>query len=443
VTPPGYEGPSVFGYETDALNRAAAISVHTSPLASLGSKDAGGMNVYVRELSYHIARRGLPIDIFTRRTDLETPEIVSPTDGVRVISITAGPTEPISKHDLFQYMPEFAEQMALFALRDRVSYDMIHAHYWLSGYAAHYVKRFWNIPFTLMFHTTAHMKNSVSDIQYHEPEFRDRMERRLVTLADSIIAGNPDERADLIWRQHANSEKICTIPPGVDTELFRPSDRLQARGRLDLRPDDGVITFVGRIDPIKGIDVLLESIRQLKALVTNRPVVLQLIGGDLDLAGNPTGPLETVSGWVKDLGIDANVRLLGSRPQNQLPLFYAASDVVCVPSRYESFGLVAVEAMACGRPVVASHAGGLIFSVDDGVSGYLAPVNDASAFAEAMARLLNDRALAEEMGQAARQHAQRFAWPAVAESMMHVYRRLAEGHRAKLCCDDEIFAQAR
>jgi D-inositol-3-phosphate glycosyltransferase len=333
--------------------------------------------------------------------------------------------------------------MALFALRDGVSYDIVHAHYWLSGYAAHYVKRYWNVPFTMMFHTTAHMKNSVSDAQYHEPEFRDRMERRLVRLADSIIAGNPDERADLIWRQRADPEKICTIPPGVDTDLFRPSDQLQARGRLGLREDEAVITFVGRIDPIKGIDTLLSAIQQLKPLVPDRPIVLQLIGGDLDSNGMPTGPLELVAQWIRDLGISDNVRLLGSRPQNQLPLFYAASDLVCVPSRYESFGLVAVEAMACGRPVVASRAGGLIYSVDDGVSGLLAPVNDSGAFASAMARILNDPRLAEEMGSAAREHAQRFAWPAVAESMHHVYRRLAEGHRARLCCDDEIFANAR
>ncbi|MCC6705247.1 MAG: glycosyltransferase [Thermomicrobiales bacterium] len=437
---PDYDGPSVFGYETDVLTRVAAISAHTSPLASLGGKDAGGMNVYVRELSYHIAKQGLPIDIFTRRTDLETPEITYPSDGVRVISIAAGPPAPVSKHDLFQYMPEFAEQMALFALRDGTHYDIVHAHYWLSGFAAHYLKRYWNIPFTMMFHTTAHMKNAFSPAEHHEPEFRERMERRLVTLADSIIAGNPDERADLIWRQRANPEKICTIPPGVDTDLFRPTDQVQARGRLGLDLDDAVITFVGRIDPIKGIDTLLESVARTRELVPDRRIVLQLIGGDLDVAGNPVGPLAETAAQVQRLGIEANVRLLGSRPQDQLPLFYAASDLVCVPSRYESFGLVAVEAMACGRPVVASRSGGLIFSVADGISGYLAPVNDAEAFATAMARILNDRTLAGEMGRAARHQAERFAWPVVAESMHHVYLRLAQGHRAQLCCEDEIFA---
>jgi D-inositol-3-phosphate glycosyltransferase len=398
------------------------------------------MNVYIRELSLHIAERGLPIDVFTRRTDPHTPEIQSPAEGVRVIAINAGPAAPVSKYDLYQYMPEFAEQMALFAIRDHVHYDIIHAHYWLSGYVAHFLKRYWNIPFAMMFHTTAHMKNIVSNAEHHEPEFRDQMERKLVTLADSIIAGNPDERADLIWRQRANADKICTIPPGVDTNIFRPSDKIQARGRLGLSADDAVMTFVGRIDPIKGIDVLLNATRQALELVHGRNLVLQMIGGDLDTQGNPIGPLADTAQQIASLGLTDHVRLLGSRPQNQLPLFYAASDLVCVPSRYESFGLVAVEAMASGRPVVASRAGGLIFSIDDGVSGLLAPATDATAFANAMAKILNDRALAEEMGLAARTQAMRFAWPAVAESMHHVYRRLAEGHRAKLCCDDEIFA---
>ena len=435
-----YDGPSVFGYETDVLTRAAAISVHTSPLANLGSKDAGGMNVYVRELSCHIANTGLPIDVFTRRTDPNTPEIQSPCDGVRVISLSAGPAAPISKHELFQYMPEFSSEMALFALRDGVRYDIIHAHYWLSGWAAHLVKRYWNIPFALMFHTTAHMKNAVSAVEHHEPAFREQIERRLVGLADSIIAGNPDERADLIWRQRATPEKICTIPPGVDTVLFRPMDRAAARAALDLAPDDAVVSFVGRIDPIKGIDTLLAAMALVRDRVINRRLILQMIGGDLGADGRPVGPLADVWREAEALGLADNVRLLGSRPQNELPVLYNSSDVICVPSRYESFGLVAVEAMACGVPVVASRAGGLIFSVEDGETGFLATVNDAKSFADAMATLLNDRELAARMGVTARATAERFAWPVVASSMRHVYRRLAEGHRANLCCDEEIYA---
>lgn len=434
-----YAGPSVFGYETDVLHRAAAISVHSSPLANLGSTDAGGMNVYVRELSCHIAKLGLPIDVFTRRTDPDTPEIQSPCDGVRVISITAGPAAPVSKYDLFQYMPDFASEMALFALRDGVRYDVVHAHYWLSGWVAHLLKRYWTVPFALMFHTTAHMKNAVSPAEFHEPALREQVERKLVCMADSIIAGNPDERADLVWRQRADQAKICTIPPGVDTDLFEPLNRIEARAALGLAPDDAVITFVGRVDPIKGIDTLIEASALLRDQ-TLRRLVVQFVGGDLDAGGQPTGALVAVARDIEQRGLKEHFRLLGSQPQNRLPLLYNASDVVCVPSRYESFGLVAVEAMACGIPVVASRAGGLIFSIDEGVSGLLVAPNDAEGFANAMASILNDRVLAERMGFAARQQAHRFAWPAIAASMCRVYERLAAGQRANLCCGDEVYA---
>lgn len=434
-----YDGPSVFGYETDVLNRAAAISVHSSPLANLGSTDAGGMNVYVRELSHHIAATGLPIDVFTRRTDLQTPEIQTPCDGVRVVAITAGPPSPVSKYDLFQYMPEFASEMALFALRDGIRYDIMHAHYWLSGWVAQLAKRYWSIPYALMFHTTAHMKNAVSASKDHEPALRGQIERRLVGLADSIIAGNPDERADLIWRQRAVPEKICTIPPGVDTELFRPLDRRASRAELGLAENDAVVTFVGRVDPIKGIDTLVQAIALMDGM-TERELVVQFVGGDLDPTGNPTGPLAKVAQQLQDFGVDHWFRLVGSQPQDRLPVIYSSADLVCVPSRYESFGLVAVEAMACGVPVVASRAGGLVFSIDEGETGFLVPANDASAFADAMTLLLNNPELAEKMGTQARKQAHRFAWPVVAQSMRHVYQRLAEGHRADLCCDEEIYA---
>lgn len=436
---PLYEGPSMFGYDTDVLNRVAAISVHTSPLADLGSKDAGGMNVYVRELSCHIAQLGLPIDVFTRRADRETPEIQYPCDGVRVISITAGPPEHVSKNDLFQYLPDFAAEMALFALRDGVRYDVVHAHYWLSGWVAQLVKRYWSVPFSFMFHTSAHMKNAVSLQHLHETDQRSQIERKLVKLADSIIAGNPSEAADLIWRERADASKICTIPPGVDTDLFHPFDRAESRRQLGLAERDKVVAFVGRIDPIKGIDTLLAATQRMQEAVGESLVVL-IIGGDLDASGEPTGALREVAQQIETLGISDSIRLIGAQPQNRLPIIYSAADVVCVPSRYESFGLVAVEAMACGVPVVASRAGGLIYTVEDGETGFLAPTGDDQAFAAAMLKILADPELRDELGRAASETAHRFSWDAIAQSIRHVYFQLASGHRANLCCDEEIYA---
>ena len=433
-----YLGPSVHGYETDGLRRVASISVHTSPLANLGGKDAGGMNVYVRELSCHVADLGLPVDIFTRRTSPDTPEIQTICPNVNVISIEAGPPAPVDKNALHTFLPVFAEQMALYALRAGVRYDVIHAHYWLSGLTAEMLRRYWNTPYTMMFHTTAHMKNRVSPASEQETPLREKNEQQLVRLADSIIAANPDERADLIWRQRAIADKICTIPPGVDIDLFTRQDRTMSRAELGLEEDDLVVLFVGRIDPIKGVDTLLSAFAQV---ATSLPrAVLAVVGGDLDIAGQPVGPLAEFHAKATEMGILHRIRFFGSQPQNRLPLFYSAADVVSVPSRYESFGLVAVEAMACGVPVVASRAGGLIFTVEDGETGFLAPVDEPVAHAAAIMRVLGDPKVATQMGLDAQLAAKRFSWQTVASSVVHVYEQLAAGHRANLCCDQEIFA---
>lgn len=440
MTNPSYAGPSVFGYETDHLRRVASISVHTSPLATLGGKDAGGMNVYVRELSCHTADLGIPIDIFTRRTDPTTPEVVEICPGVNLVSISAGSPEPVDKHHLFELLPEFAEQMALYSMREGVRYDVVHAHYWLSGWTAYLLKRYWNVPFSLMFHTTAHMKNIVSPETEHETALRSKIEEKLVGLADSLIAANPDEAADLIWRQRCESAKICTIPPGVDTELFQPLDRSMCRSELGIASDEQVVLFVGRIDPIKGLDTLLAAATYVNS--AGSPARFHIVGGDVDESGTPVGMLARLVDRARTLGIEDRLVLWGSQPQDRLPVFYSAADVVLVPSRYESFGLVAVEAMASGTPVVASRAGGLIFTIEDGRTGYLVPIGDGQAHGQRILELLDDTAKRDSFGNAAQISASRFSWSVVASSIVHVYERLAEGHRANLCCQDEIFKTA-
>ena len=434
-----FTGPAVFGYETDSLRRVAFISVHTSPLSVLGQKDAGGMNVYMRELAHHLGQLGLAVDIYTRRSSPSAHNVTYLAKDVRVINISAGPPEPVDKQLLFQHLPEFASQAALFSRQDGVRYDVVHAHYWLSGWAAHLLRRHWDAPMVQMFHTTAHMKNAVLPQADREPAQRARYERMLVDLADAVIAANPDERADLLWRQRTPSDKICTIPPGVDLDLFQPRDQKEARAELDLDPDRQMALFVGRIDPIKGADALVRTMSRLRDQMAEPPLFV-FVGGDLDTGRHPVGPLKAIQSEAERLGVLSDCRFFGSRPQYDLPGFYAASDVVFVPSRYESFGLVAVEAMACSRPVVASRAGGLAFTVEPGVSGFLAAVGDDAAFANAIQTLLEDDESRARMGAAGVDAASRFGWPAVASAMMHVYQRLAEGYRENFCCLEEIYA---
>jgi D-inositol-3-phosphate glycosyltransferase len=436
-----YGGPSVFGYETDMpLRRAAQISVHTSPLATLGGTDAGGMNVYIRELSCHLAKQGLPVDIFTRRTNSETPEIREICPGVNVIAITAGPPQPIAKNDLFPLLPEFAEQMALYSVRQGVRYDVVHAHYWLLGWAAELARRYWETPFVQMFHTTAHMKNAVAAGADRESDLRLRTEKRLLTLADGIIGANPDERADLIWRMGVPTEKVCTIPPGVDLELFQPQSQAASRAEIGIAPDERLVLFVGRIDPIKGSDTLVDAAEIIlsRPSVTPPPTFL-IVGGDLDANGVPVGPLAELAGSIARRGIARHVRLVGSQPQDRLPLFYTAADVVAVPSRYESFGLVAVEALACGTPVVASRVGGLRFTIDEGTTGFLVKPQSPEALAGAIETIVTDESLRTAMSGASRASVERYDWPIVAKQVMHVYGRLAAGHRAQLCAGSNIF----
>lgn len=397
------------------------------------------MNVYIRELSCHLAAQGLPVDIFTRRTDPHTPEVREFAPGVNVITITAGPTAPISKNELFPYLPDFAEQMALYSLRAGARYDVVHAHYWLSGWAAELARRYWATPFVQMFHTTAHMKNAVSAQADRETDLRLRTEKRLLTLANGIIAANPDERADLIWHMGVPTDKVCTIPPGVDLALFRPLDRAESRAEIGIALDERVVLFVGRIDPIKGIDTLIEAAQLILSRETERPPTFVIVGGDLDDDGAPYGPLALVADTIRERGIAANFRLVGSQPQDELPVFYAAADIVAVPSRYESFGLVAVEALACGVPVVASRAGGLRFTIDEGVAGLLVKPQSPDALASGLESILNDDALRAAMSAAARPSVKRYDWSNIAQQMTHVYHRLANGHRAHLCAGADIF----
>ncbi|MCS7050562.1 MAG: glycosyltransferase, partial [Thermomicrobium sp.] len=258
------------------IQRVAMISLHTSPLAQPGIGSAGGMNVYVRELSRHLARRGVEVDIFTRRDQSDLPGFVEPTPGVRVFTIDVGPPVPLPKEQLFCHIPTFVSEMAYRIDRQRRTYDVVHAHYWLSGWAAYQLQRYGNVPFVQMFHTLAILKNAV---RAGPPEsvLRLQVEQGLARIADAVIAANPDERETIARQLGAPLERLCTVPPGVDAEHFRPLDRAAARARLGIDPDRPTALFVGRIDPVKGIDTLLVAWQRVtRHLAAQRPLLLFL-----------------------------------------------------------------------------------------------------------------------------------------------------------------------
>lgn len=418
-----------------SIERVAMISVHTSPLAQPGIGSAGGMNVYIRELSRHLAQRGVEVDIFTRRESPDQPPRLDPVPGVRVYALDAGPAAPVPKDRLFCYLPEFVSDLAYVVSRDRRRYDLIHAHYWLSGWVAYLLQRYWDIRFLQMFHTLAMFKNTVPG-STPESVLRLQVELGLARVVDGVIAANPEERQAIIEQLGTPPDRVWTVPPGVDADHFRPLDRLGARARLGIPPDRPTALFVGRIDPVKGIDVLLQAWKRVSEQLADRRPLLMFLGGTL--VGDERSPrydadLARVVAEAQALGLGESVRFLGSRPREELPFYYNAADVCLIPSHYESFGLVAVEAMACGTPVVASQVGGLRFSVEHEVSGLHVPPNDPLALAQAVVRVLTEHHLRSRLQVGARQAALRYSWDRVTTVVARVYEHVT-GRRILQCC---------
>jgi D-inositol-3-phosphate glycosyltransferase len=409
--------------------RIAMLSVHSSPLAGLGGKEAGGMNVYVRELARELGRRGIGVDIFTRSQDPATPTIIALDRGVRVVNLHAGPPAPYDKNWLLTYLPEFVSRVRCFADGEDLSYDLIHSHYWLSGEVGVALRRAWRVPVVHMFHTLGAMKNQVArGAEERETGQRVAIERRLMHDVDAIIAATPLDRAQMVWHYGADADRIQVVPCGVDLRRFQPRDPAAAREALGLPPPPHkIVLLVGRIEPLKGIDALIEA----TALILGRRPDLRgnltalVVGGGAE--GEPSrwnAEQRRLDTLRHALGVADHVRFAGAKAQDQLALYYSAADMTTMPSHYESFGMAALEGLASGRPVVATNAGGPAFIVEDGVSGLLVPPANAAALAERLELLIvNDehRAL---MGEAARQRALRFGWPTVACDILRTYRDL-------------------
>lgn len=403
------------------------LSMHTSPVARLGGKETGGMNVYVRELTRTLALRGIQVDIFTRASDEKVPFIDTTSLGVknaRVINIPAGPRAPVSKHNLVDYVTPFAQGIHDFAVDENITYDILHAHYWLSGVTAQCLQYMGSrAPIVQMFHTLGAMKNRVArTASESETDTRMLAECDLMRSVARVVASTPRDREQMLELCDAPADKIVIIPPGVDTNMFHPIPNARAREWIGSY-DDKTVLFVGRIDPVKGLDTWF---RAMKLVVDRDPTLRQrmcvcLIGGDLDDDMDPDSELARLQTLKEELGIGDIVTFLGGRAQASLPFYYSAADAVVMPSRYESFGLAALEAMACGTPVVASDVGGLSYLIRDGETGFLVPEGNAEMFADKISLLLHDPKLRVAMGKNGIEEALEYSWWNIGERMLELY----------------------
>ncbi|HVB23963.1 MAG TPA: glycosyltransferase [Ktedonobacteraceae bacterium] len=397
----------------------AMLSIHTSPLAMPGqTKDAGGMNVYMRKLADELGKRDITVDIYTRRTDEYTPRVVQCNPNIRVIHIQAGPLTTLHKNDLYRYVPVFAQHIEDFRREHALTYDILHSHYWLSGVAAMELAQRWDVPHVTMFHTLGRLKQ-LANPDEPEPRLRLEMEQRLIQHADGIIATTYDERTQIIRSYGATANSVHVVPCGVDLSLFTPitatiQSQQQIRKKLGLKPHLPVLLFAGRLDPFKGPDVLLQA-----AAMMQEKAQIVIVGGDL----TGDSELETLRKLAAQLHISQRVHFLGAHPQDELPLLYRAADVTVVPSYHESFGLVAVESLASGTPVVATRAGGLVTVVRNGETGYLVP-RCPGFFAERLDALLQNSDLLEQMRLAARPSVLRYSWKSVASHVYDIYDEL-------------------
>ena len=409
----------------------AMISYHTCPLAILGGKNTGGMNVYVRELTRFLGEVGIHVDVFTRSMDEHIPQVSHDLGNFnRVVHIPAGPEIFLQKAELNSYFSEFADGVVAFAEKKGIKYDLIHAHYWMSGMVGMILKEHWGVPLIQMFHTLGLMKQRIGQTAEEREGFtRVEGERAVMRTADRIIAATEAERSQLELLYGVNHQKVSIIPPGVDTHHFYPIPQDEAREAIGLSPKDCVALFVGRIEPLKGVETLLRAMALMKKNYENFtcPHYLVIIGGDPE--GHPeeqTGEMKRLQALRADLGLGEMVLFLGKRDQNTLPYYYSAAEVVVMPSHYESFGMVALEAMACGTPVIASQVGGLAFLVKDGETGFFVPAQDPEALPEKLGFMFVEHDMRANFGERAAAYAQSFRWETITSQIACVYRSLLQ-----------------
>ena len=412
-----------------ALSRVAVIAYHSSPLAEPGAGDAGGMTVYVRSVADSLAAAGTSTDIFTRASGAERP-VTAIAPGVRVIAIQSGPAAPVPKDDLVEHIPEFVDGIRAFSTVQRARYDVVHSHYWQSGLAARALARAWDVPMVHSNHTLGKVKNRwLAPGDVPEPLSRIHGESEVIAAADALIASTDEEWQQLACLYGAHHDRLKTVYPGVDHASFSPGNRDTARAALGLG-DAAVMLYVGRIQPLKGLELGLRAAEQLVPAL-DRPLVFLVVGGASGQLG--AAELERLRALSRSLGIEEAVRFVGARPHAELPTYYRAADAVVVCSHSESFGLTALEAHACGTPVVATAVGGLSHIVRDSESGFLVDSRDPAVFAARLKTVLSDGDLRSAFRAKAIESAAPFSWTSTARVFLDLYECLLTEQSPEVC----------
>ena len=404
--------------KTDAL-KIAMFSIHSSPIGELGTRDTGGMSVYIRELAQELGERGHRVDIYTRHNHNNQPAIMHLHDHVRLIHLNIGENGRVSKVNLYPLLEDFFEKLEEFRKADDCHYDLIHSHYWLSGKLGHWAQNRWNRPHIVMFHTLGAIKN-LTGVGVPEPELRISNEKALVRSCHRILVATEREKGLLIDHYDALPERIGVVPCGVNLKLFQPVDRLAARRQLGFKQNESMILYVGRFEPLKGLDRLLEAVTHLR----DYRIRLVIIGGDGPETTETINLMQLSQKW----GIQDTVTFEGRIAQENLPPYYSAADVLVVPSHYESFGLVGLESLACGTPVVSTKVGVLDRLLKDGMNGSIVSNGCPKALASSIETFINGTSVKDSSAEAIRTSIENYSWSNVATAIIDEYKAVCNHH---------------
>jgi D-inositol-3-phosphate glycosyltransferase len=405
------------------------LSIHSCPLGKVGEENTGGMSVYIRELGRELGRRGHLVDVYTRTHEPIHDQVVELGENARLIHFKAG-EEETHKLELYYHLADFTRDIENFRRESGLRYDLIHSHYWLSGLVGERLQELWDIPHLIGFHTLGAVKNAVG-IGEGEPELRISAERKLVKDCHRIIASTEKGKEDLITYYDAAPEAISIIPCGVNLDLFRPIQRETARCHLGLN-GESIIVFVGRIIPLKGIDSMLKAMTYLEG---KQGIKFVVIGGD----DHSQAEMQRLKNLSRTLRIDESVIFLGSVKQETLPFFYSAADLCVVPSYYESFGLVVLESLACGTPVVATKVGCAESVIRYGETGYVVTDNDPGSLADKISRLLSTPNGNPDFVHSVRASVAKYSWSNISEAILEEYRSILWDFSTKACKGAEEF----